>query len=442
VTNVDTIVPGGPVLEDRVTDDVWAINGHSWPHTERFSYTVGDSVRWRILNVSNDVHPFHLHGFYFRVESRGDGLHDTRAFPAAGHLMVTYLLSVGDTSTFLWVPERPGNWLFHCHFTPHFQPSRTLRPMIDPSGDHRTLAHGEQGMGGLVIGVHVRPGVAVANVAQAGVRRRLRLLARVDAGGTADEPAYGFVLHERGPEPPERAGLLPAPTIVLTRGEPVSIWVVNQLPEPTGVHWHGIELESYYDGVPGFSGEPGRLAPAIAPADSFEVRFTPPRAGTFIYHTHVDEARQQPAGLTGALVVVEAGQPHHSDTDRTYLITTPRSREAAQQSVLLNGKTEADPVQLRAGVTYRMRFVNITFARPGARVILSDDAGPVQWRVSAKDGADLPASRITDEPADRRISIGETFDAEYTPTQSGELRLEVWTNNLRTRLAYAPVKVR
>jgi manganese oxidase len=87
----------------------------------------------------------------------------------------------------------------------------------------------------------------------------------------------------------------------------VRITVVNRLPEPTAVHWHGIELESYYDGVPGFSGLGRRTTPLIAPGDSFEVRFTPPRAGTFIYHTHADEERQQLAGLAGALVVREPG---------------------------------------------------------------------------------------------------------------------------------------
>ena len=51
-----------------------------------------------------------------------------------------------------------------------------------------------------------------------------------------------------------RAPLLPGPTIVLERGKPVSITVVNRLREPTAVHWHGIELESYFDGVADFSG--------------------------------------------------------------------------------------------------------------------------------------------------------------------------------------------
>ena len=48
------------------------INGQSWPHTERLAYTVGDTVRIRVINAGGAVHPMHLHGFYFNVDSRGD----------------------------------------------------------------------------------------------------------------------------------------------------------------------------------------------------------------------------------------------------------------------------------------------------------------------------------------------------------------------------------
>jgi FtsP/CotA-like multicopper oxidase with cupredoxin domain len=40
---------------------------------------------------------------------------------------------------------------------------------------------------------------------------------------------------------------VPGPTLALTRGEPVEITLVNRLPEGTAIHWHGMELESYYD---------------------------------------------------------------------------------------------------------------------------------------------------------------------------------------------------
>ena len=45
-----------------------AMNGKSWPFTEKFVHTVGDTVRWRVLNGGTGTaahHPMHLHGFYY-----------------------------------------------------------------------------------------------------------------------------------------------------------------------------------------------------------------------------------------------------------------------------------------------------------------------------------------------------------------------------------------
>src|SRR5262249_9293539 len=62
------------------TDDspfVQSINGRMWPYTERFDLAVGDSVHWYMLNATDTEHPMHLHGFYFRVDARGDMERDT-----------------------------------------------------------------------------------------------------------------------------------------------------------------------------------------------------------------------------------------------------------------------------------------------------------------------------------------------------------------------------
>ncbi|HUF71005.1 MAG TPA: multicopper oxidase domain-containing protein, partial [Longimicrobiales bacterium] len=56
---------------------VMAINGKSWPHTERLAHAIGDSARWRLVNGTGSEHPMHLHGFHFRVDSRGDGWTDS-----------------------------------------------------------------------------------------------------------------------------------------------------------------------------------------------------------------------------------------------------------------------------------------------------------------------------------------------------------------------------
>jgi FtsP/CotA-like multicopper oxidase with cupredoxin domain len=296
---------------------------------------------------------------------------------------------------------------------------------------------------GLVVGIIVsaRPGQARAPATDDARRRRLRLLARPNAGGTAAAPYYGFTLHENGPEPPPDSGAHPGPPIRLTRGEPVSIMVVNRTPEPTAVHWHGIELESYFDGVAGFSGSEGRVAPVIAPGDSFEARFTPPRAGTFIYHTHVDELRQEPAGLAGPLIVLEPGTRYDPATDLTVLISSPSDSAQEARAVLLNGSLAAAPLQLRSGVSHRLRMINITIARPGMRMELRSDSVVGAWRVIAKDGAELAAGRQVTTPARQPISIGETVDVEVTPPRPGEMRLEARTAR-GVLLGVVPVRVR
>jgi FtsP/CotA-like multicopper oxidase with cupredoxin domain len=216
---------------------------------------------------------------------------------------------------------------------------------------------------------------------------------------------------------------------VLTQGNPVAITVVNHTPEPTAIHWHGIELDSYFDGVAGFSGTPQRLAPVIAPGDSFEARFTPPRAGTFIYHTHVDELRQEPAGMSGPLIVLEPGQRYDPATDIPVLISSPRDSAEQRQFVLLNGRRAPAPVAVRVGVPLRLRFINITLGRPSLRVEVRRDTALQSWRALAKDGRELALARQVLRVARQTISIGETFDFAFTPSEAGEYRFEAQRAN-------------
>ena len=96
-----------------------AFNGRSWPHTERLTYTNGDSVRWHVINASDELHMMHLHGFYYRVEARGDATHDSALVRARPPTVVTTATRQGEWMTMVWSPDRVGNWLFHCHFVSH-----------------------------------------------------------------------------------------------------------------------------------------------------------------------------------------------------------------------------------------------------------------------------------------------------------------------------------
>ena len=404
------------------------INGRSWPYTERITSTLGDSIHWRVVNASADPHPMHLHGTYYRVESRGDGLLDQRLSPDRTDLVNTEFLPPGTTMTMSWSPEHEGNWLFHCHIPEHFEHRGPLGsvPLATSSGVHRTMNHALEGMGGLVLGVTVRLKKRPPSAPEP-ARRRLRLLVRENIGSAAGLPWYGFALHENGAEPALDSGFRSGPPIVLVRGQPVGITVVNRTQVPTAVHWHGIELESYFDGVAGFSGSAARLAPVVAPADSFEARFTPPRSGTFMYHTHVDEIRQQRAGLAGMLLVLDSGARFDPEHDIPILISSPRDSMEERNGVLINGRLDPVPLAMYRGVAYRLRFGNLTTARPGLRVDLLRDTILQSWTPIAKDGADLPEPRRIPRPARQRISIGETADFELIPTVAGAMRIELRT---------------
>jgi len=153
-------------------------------------------------------------------------------------------------------------------------------------------------------------------------------------------------------------------------------------------------------------------------------RFTPPRAGTFIYHSHIDDVRQLSSGLYGPLIVLEPGQSFDSETDRIMLLSS--GGLAYDASLLLNGSAHPEPIELRAGTKYRFRFINIMAPNPPLAVSLLSGDAPVSWRATAKDGADLPSGQATTRPTQQVIAVGETYDFEFQPKLPGELRLDIF----------------
>ena len=333
----------------------------------------------------------HLHRFYFRIDACGNGRTDTEYALNARGFAVTETMASRATMRMRWIPERAGNWLFHCHIPEHFSPRLPLgmpRPKraTDDHPAHAAVAnHATQGMNGLVLGIAVREsGRRVAAVAPPTLPvRTLRLLVRASTKSTASHPLFSYAVHEHRPEPRLPDAYRAAPVLDQVRGQPIRITVVNRLAEQTAVHWHGIELESFYDGVPGFSGSGRPTTPMIAPGDSFEVRFTPPRAGTFIYHTHASEARQQSAGLIGAIVVGEPGTRRDTLVDIPVLLGKGPSPDLRNPPLLVNGTDKPDSITLRAGTTYRLQLINMTVTWAIVRAELRRDTSLLTWSVVA-----------------------------------------------------------
>jgi FtsP/CotA-like multicopper oxidase with cupredoxin domain len=270
-------------------------------------------------------------------------------------MAVTQLIAPGGTATISWTPERPGNWLFHCHVSFHMHP-----PASAGHAGHGTGGDAS-GMNGMVLGIHVT-GTAASEAPSDRTPRRFSLILSEEPNRYGDQK--GFRMDVEGVDAPRLAsGPVPGPVLVLTRGEPVEITVVNRMTEPTGMHWHGIELDSFYDGVPGWGGQPGRVAPAIAPGESFVAKFTPPRAGTFFYHTHWHNDAQLAGGLYGPLLVLEPGERYDPATDHIVVIGLNGALQEDQWAPLINtfnGSPKPDPIVMRANVPNRLRLIDLT----------------------------------------------------------------------------------
>jgi FtsP/CotA-like multicopper oxidase with cupredoxin domain len=404
---------------------VAAINGKSWPYTERLTYAADEPVRWRWINASDTPHPMHMHGSYFRVDSSGDGETDHVFASGQQPMVATYRLTWGGTMSTYWIPP-PGHWLFHCHFVPHMSGEMTVTNALT---DKFISEQHENHMAGMVLGITV-PGDRKPVPAHGRIRK-IRLFVR-ERPARDDSPAgFGYQVqegHRLIPEDVAQSG----PPLILERGQRVEITIVNQLHEPTTVHWHGMELDSYYDGVANWGAHGSEVTPMISPGDSFRVRFTPPRAGTFMYHTHLHDQVQLSRGLYGPLIVVEPGT--RFDPAHDHIVVLSRGGPGPSEGpVLFNGGLKPPPLHWQTGQRYRIRLINIA-AFDGIGVALRAEEKQLQWRALARDGADLPSEQALMQEARQSTLPGETFDFEYQPNEAGNLQLEVSNARLKMKV--------
>ena len=340
---------------------------------------------------------------------------------------VTEILPPFGTMSLSWAAARPGNWIYHCHYATHLS---KLVELDTENGeldagmlDHHMSDRPHQ-MFGLVMGINIAP--KGPNLASTETPRALRIVLRERANVYGSQAGMSYVL-DGTPEAGDSTALpVPGPLLLLERNKRVAVTLVNTSQEPAAVHWHGIELESYPDGVPGWSGSGKSILPSIAPGDSLTVRWTPPRAGSFMYHTHFNEAMQMGSGLYGPIIVLEPGERFDPVTDKILFFGTAGTATnpvfGPFPNFVMNGKTQPEAMDLKAGTRYRLRLFNLAGDSP-LQVSLSAGDAPIDWRPVAKDGYPLPPSQSAPRAAVLVFEPGEIYDFEYTPATAQELTL-------------------
>jgi len=232
-------------------------------------------------------------------------------------------------------------------------------------------------------------------------------------------------------------GTVPGPLLRFRQGDTADIEVVNALPEPTTVHWHGLRVPIGMDGVPHLS------QPPIPPGGRFRYRFALPDAGTFWYHPHTKSHEQVTRGLYGAFIVDETTAVP-VDAELTWVIADwlldrsgaqrtdfgdPRDMTHAGRignTVTINGRLamfrerDPHPAILPAGQRTRLRIINASSARTfllafeGATpLVIALDGHPVAPHPVPATGIPIAAAQRTDLLLDMpsgAVIIRDRFD--------------------------------
>ncbi|RPG36732.1 copper oxidase [Flagellimonas olearia] len=189
-------------------------------------------------------------------------------------------------------------------------------------------------------------------------------------------------------------GSIPGPVLEFTEGDLAIINVTNKMDEETSVHWHGLILPNFYDGVPYLT------TPPIEPGTTFQYRIPINQSGTYWYHSHT--MLQEQKGVYGSIMI----QPKEKtlDYDKDLVVVLSDWTNEKPMNVLRNLKRGNEWYQVKKGT-----------AVPLGRVIKEGAFGAQLkfWR-DRMEGAD-----IADIYYPAFLTNGKTL-AEYPEFKPGE----------------------
>lgn len=211
---------------------------------------------------------------------------------------------------------------------------------------------------------------------------------------------------------------IPGPTINATVGDDIVVRLINDLPYPTGIHWHGIELQNSADGTPvtqdaalvgPFTPPPSPLSPT---GGTYLYKFKVTRPGIFWYHPHHFHSTNRVfRGLFG-MIIVKDDQGHEDALVMGNVIPAPSPdyqlllSDITVCKTVNDTETYVDPTTLP--VADRAEWLSGSTSQPGPH---PDDLcviSPVQ-----EDGTPGPAFGNKDVPNIQtpggRVNEGQTI---------------------------------
>jgi CopA family copper-resistance protein len=252
---------------------------------------------------------------------------------------------------------------------------------------------------------------------------------------------------------------IPAPTLEFTEGDEAEIVLKNDSDEDEiSVHWHGILLDPYMDGVPYVN------TPPIYPGKSYTFRFKLRQHGTYWYHSHTNVQEQK--GVYGAIVIhpkektikydrdIVAILSDWSDENPTQILKNLRKdgeyylykkktmrsiwgaykakslgnyfynemtrmggmdySDVGYDAFLINGKKSSEISNLQPGEKVRIRIINAA-----ASSYFYVSMGKEPMRVISADGVDIK-SVLANEIL---IGMAETYDLLYVVPENKSIEL-------------------
>jgi FtsP/CotA-like multicopper oxidase with cupredoxin domain len=197
-------------------------------------------------------------------------------------------------------------------------------------------------------------------------------------------------------------GQWPGPTIRVTQGDTVRARFTNNLTETTGVHFHGVMFDDFFqDGVPFITQKP------IVPGETYTYEFVARNAGSHMYHSHHNASDQVGRGLLGAFLVEPAEDAPTYDRDYVWISNDTHG------GFTINGHgfPAVVPVLAAVGEKVLVRFMN-----EGIMMHPWHSHG-YTMDVVARDGVPLGTAAFGCDTLG--VNPGERFDAVITAERPG-----------------------